>query len=222
MGDCPWCDHCQKRGHTKDTCWNIHRKLPTGRNLRPNHNSKAYHGGFIPVSQAFTLVEACKPIIMVLMDLETKTISKPKIAVKVSLPSSHFLSCSIVSLSIYTHSSINEKSEHKRMGITTSLSYLLFFNIILPTLTASPILFQGFNWESSKKQGGWYNFLINSIPELSASGITHVWLPPPSQSNASEVGNVKVNGKALKSKELCDTSKVEYVNLLNSIDLQNI
>ena len=44
MGDCPWCDHCQKRGHTKDTCWNIHRKLPTGRNLRPNHNSKAYHG----------------------------------------------------------------------------------------------------------------------------------------------------------------------------------
>ncbi|RVW61137.1 Alpha-amylase [Vitis vinifera] len=73
------------------------------------------------------------------------------------------------------------------MGITTSLSYLLFFNIILPTLTASPILFQGFNWESSKKQGGWYNFLINSIPELSASGITHVWLPPPSQSAASEV-----------------------------------
>ncbi|CBI32412.3 unnamed protein product, partial [Vitis vinifera] len=145
--------------------------------------------GFIPVSQAFTLVEACKPIIMVLMDLETKTISKPKIAVKVSLPSSHFLSCSIVSLSIYTHSSINEKSEHKRMGITTSLSYLLFFNIILPTLTASPILFQGFNWESSKKQGGWYNFLINSIPELSASGITHVWLPPPSQSNASEGKN---------------------------------
>ncbi|CBI32413.3 unnamed protein product, partial [Vitis vinifera] len=36
------------------------------------------------------------------------------------------------------------------------------------------------------------------------------------------LGNVKVNGKALKSKELCDTSKVEYVNLLNSIDLQNI
>lgn len=72
------------------------------------------------------------------------------------------------------------------MGITTSLSYLLFFNIILPTLTASPILFQGFNWESSKKQGGWYNFLIKSIPELSASGITHVWLPPPSQSAASE------------------------------------
>ena len=37
-----------------------------------------------------------------------------------------------------------------------------------------------------------------------------------------KVGNVKVNGKALKSKEVCDTLKVEYINLLISIDLQNI
>lgn len=22
----PWCDHCQKFGHTKDTCWKIHGK----------------------------------------------------------------------------------------------------------------------------------------------------------------------------------------------------
>lgn len=44
---------------------------------------------------------------------------------------------------------------------------------------------QGFNWESSKK-GGWYRSLTNSIPELSASGITHVWLPPPSQSVGPE------------------------------------
>ncbi|CBI32414.3 alpha-amylase [Vitis vinifera] len=72
------------------------------------------------------------------------------------------------------------------MDIATSLSCLLFFITILPALTASPILFQGFNWESSKKEGGWYNFLINSIPELAASGITHVWLPPPSQSVSPE------------------------------------
>ena len=44
---------------------------------------------------------------------------------------------------------------------------------------------KGFNWESSKK-GGWYNSLIKSIPELSAAGITHVWIPPPSQSVSSE------------------------------------
>ena len=45
---------------------------------------------------------------------------------------------------------------------------------------------KGFNWESSKKKGGWYNFLIKSIPEIAASGITHVWLPPPSHSASSE------------------------------------
>ncbi|RVW61134.1 Alpha-amylase isozyme 3B [Vitis vinifera] len=58
-----------------------------------------------------------------------------------------------------------------------------------PNLNGFSNIVSGFNWESSKKQGGWYNFLINSIPELSASGITHVWLPPPSQSNASEGKN---------------------------------
>jgi hypothetical protein len=44
---------------------------------------------------------------------------------------------------------------------------------------------QGFNWESAKK-GGWYNLLKQSAAELATSGITHVWLPPPSHSNASE------------------------------------
>lgn len=45
---------------------------------------------------------------------------------------------------------------------------------------------QGFNWESSNKQGGWYNSLLGSIPELAGAGITHVWLPPPSQSVAPQ------------------------------------
>lgn len=44
---------------------------------------------------------------------------------------------------------------------------------------------QGFNWESSNK-GGWYNSLKNSIPDLANAGITHVWLPPPSQSVAPQ------------------------------------
>ncbi|KAM1013204.1 hypothetical protein ACFX13_043959 [Malus domestica] len=54
--------------------------------------------------------------------------------------------------------------------------------------TGSPlcgISYPGFNWDSSKK-GGWYNTLKTSIPELADSGITHVWLPPPSHANGTE------------------------------------
>ncbi|KAL5808179.1 hypothetical protein ACOSQ3_028870 [Xanthoceras sorbifolium] len=29
----PWCDHCRRLGHTKETCWKIHRKLA---NWKPN------------------------------------------------------------------------------------------------------------------------------------------------------------------------------------------
>ncbi|CAJ2675420.1 unnamed protein product [Trifolium pratense] len=58
-----------------------------------------------------------------------------------------------------------------------SLLCLSFF----PLLASSALLFQGFNWESSNK-GGWYNSLKNNIGDLANAGITHVWLPPPSQS----------------------------------------
>lgn len=44
------------------------------------------------------------------------------------------------------------------------------------------ILFQGFNWESWKKQGGWYNFLKGQVSDIAKAGVTHVWLPPPSHS----------------------------------------
>ncbi|GMY28671.1 alpha-amylase-like isoform X1 [Fagus crenata] len=47
------------------------------------------------------------------------------------------------------------------------------------------VIQNGFNWESSNK-GGWYNLLKNSIPNLANAGITHVWLPPPSQSIAPQ------------------------------------
>ncbi|KAE8718133.1 hypothetical protein F3Y22_tig00110017pilonHSYRG00045 [Hibiscus syriacus] len=40
----------------------------------------------------------------------------------------------------------------------------------------------GFNWESCNKAGGWYNSLKNFIPDIANAGVTHVWLPPPSQS----------------------------------------
>ncbi|PPS07999.1 hypothetical protein GOBAR_AA12633 [Gossypium barbadense] len=50
----------------------------------------------------------------------------------------------------------------------------------------SVFFFQGFNWESSNKAGGWYNFLQSSVSDIANAGVTHVWLPPPSQSAAPQ------------------------------------
>ncbi|XP_049391170.1 alpha-amylase-like [Solanum stenotomum] len=58
----------------------------------------------------------------------------------------------------------------------------LILSFILPMCASSTVLFQGFNWESSNKQGGWYNSLINLVPDLAKAGVTHVWLPPSSHS----------------------------------------
>ncbi|KAG6509947.1 alpha-amylase isozyme 3D-like [Zingiber officinale] len=49
------------------------------------------------------------------------------------------------------------------------------------------ILFQGFNWESWRKEGGLYNYLKCQVNDLVKAGVTHVWLPPPSHS-VSEQG----------------------------------
>nr|GMD94586.1 alpha-amylase [Ipomoea batatas] len=43
---------------------------------------------------------------------------------------------------------------------------------------------QGFTWTSKDQAGGWWNWLITKVPDLADAGITHVWLPPPS--NARE------------------------------------
>ncbi|XP_062192649.1 alpha-amylase isozyme 3B-like isoform X2 [Phragmites australis] len=48
------------------------------------------------------------------------------------------------------------------------------------------VLFQGFNWESCKKQGGWYKFLQERVDDIANAGVTHVWLPPPSHSVAPQ------------------------------------
>ncbi|BAT05858.1 Os08g0473600 [Oryza sativa Japonica Group] len=50
------------------------------------------------------------------------------------------------------------------------------------SLAQAQVLFQGFNWESWRKQGGWYNFLHEKVEEIASTGATHVWLPPPSHS----------------------------------------
>ncbi|MCD7458747.1 hypothetical protein HAX54_039048 [Datura stramonium] len=54
--------------------------------------------------------------------------------------------------------------------------------ILLPAFASSTLLFQGFNWDSSGQDGGWWNHLIKLVPDLADAGFTHVWLPPPSNS----------------------------------------
>ncbi|XP_052145589.1 alpha-amylase [Oryza glaberrima] len=63
-----------------------------------------------------------------------------------------------------------------------SLSVLIVLLGLSSNLAAGQVLFQGFNWESWKENGGWYNFLMGKVDDIAAAGITHVWLPPPSHS----------------------------------------
>lgn len=44
--------------------------------------------------------------------------------------------------------------------------------------------FQGFNWESWRRR--WYLELATKASDLSQSGITAVWLPPPTESVAPQ------------------------------------
>ncbi|XWS21197.1 hypothetical protein CRYUN_Cryun30bG0034700 [Craigia yunnanensis] len=64
----------------------------------------------------------------------------------------------------------------------TSLCFISVFLFVFPSFASAALLFQGFNWESCNKAGGWYNFLQNSVSDIANAGVTHVWLPPPSQS----------------------------------------
>ncbi|VAI78148.1 unnamed protein product [Triticum turgidum subsp. durum] len=48
------------------------------------------------------------------------------------------------------------------------------------------VLFQGFNWESWKQSGGWYNMMMGKVDDIAAAGVTHVWLPPPSHSVSTQ------------------------------------
>uniref|UniRef100_A0A0E0NLC4 Alpha-amylase n=1 Tax=Oryza rufipogon TaxID=4529 RepID=A0A0E0NLC4_ORYRU len=67
-----------------------------------------------------------------------------------------------------------------------SLSLLILLLGFSSSLAAGQVLFQGFNWESWKENGGWYNMLMGKVDDIAAAGITHVWLPPPSQSVAEQ------------------------------------
>ncbi|PON94188.1 Alpha-amylase [Trema orientale] len=72
------------------------------------------------------------------------------------------------------------------MNSLISLCFFFLLVSLFPSFTTpTTILFQGFNWGSSDKPG-WYNSLKNTIPDLATAGITHVWLPPSSQSVAPQ------------------------------------
>lgn len=58
--------------------------------------------------------------------------------------------------------------------------------LVLLGLASGQILFQGFNWESWKQGGGWYNLLMGKVDDIAAAGVTHVWLPPPSHSVSTQ------------------------------------
>ncbi|KAK1317361.1 hypothetical protein QJS10_CPA05g00937 [Acorus calamus] len=52
------------------------------------------------------------------------------------------------------------------------------------TGTGREIVFQGFHWESCRRK--WYQELAPKAADLSQSGMTAVWLPPPTQSVAPQ------------------------------------
>ncbi|KAK7321694.1 hypothetical protein VNO77_32567 [Canavalia gladiata] len=64
-----------------------------------------------------------------------------------------------------------------------SLCFLCLCVSLFPSFSSPAILFQGFNWASSEKAGGWYNFLRTLVPDIADSGVEYVWLPPPSNSH---------------------------------------
>ncbi|KAL3655214.1 hypothetical protein CASFOL_001000 [Castilleja foliolosa] len=68
----------------------------------------------------------------------------------------------------------------------THITLCLFWFHLLRGGNFYTIVPGGFNWESSNKTGGWYNWLLKVVPDMAAAGVTHVWLPPPSQSVAPQ------------------------------------
>lgn len=49
------------------------------------------------------------------------------------------------------------------------------------------LLMQGFDWLSAKEpERGWWRKMTQRVEDIAALGVTHVWLPPPSQSVSPE------------------------------------
>lgn len=48
----------------------------------------------------------------------------------------------------------------------------------MPCGNGREVILQGFNWESWREDGSWYDKLASMAPSLSEAGFTAVWLPP--------------------------------------------
>ena len=48
-GNRPWCDHCKRMGHTKETCWKLHGKLV---DWRPSPRPYQHSQGNIATTEA--------------------------------------------------------------------------------------------------------------------------------------------------------------------------
>ena len=55
-----------------------------------------------------------------------------------------------------------------------------------PTGNGKEMLIQGFNWESARKKGRWYQTVTDLAPRLKELGFTTIWLPPPTNSVSEE------------------------------------
>jgi alpha-amylase len=75
------------------------------------------------------------------------------------------------------------------------------------------MMMQGFNWESWKENGGWYNFLMGKVDDIATAGITHVWLPPPSHS-VGEQGAVLCSLDPLRRRTIAGKIHAQVVELL--------
>ncbi|KAL6750310.1 glycoside hydrolase superfamily [Haematococcus lacustris] len=52
---------------------------------------------------------------------------------------------------------------------------------VIPGDYSKAVLMQAFGWDSCMK-GGWYKQVSSKVADIQAAGVTHLWLPPPSQS----------------------------------------
>ncbi|XP_054798989.1 alpha-amylase-like [Prosopis cineraria] len=69
------------------------------------------------------------------------------------------------------------------MKSLASFCFVFLCISLLPSFSSSSILFQGFDWASKDKAGGFYNYLKTQVPLIADLGVDYVWLPPPSNSD---------------------------------------
>ncbi|PRW59861.1 alpha amylase domain [Chlorella sorokiniana] len=86
---------------------------------------------------------------------------------------------------------------------------------IRPEGTGEEVLLQGFNWDSWKQQGGWFNHVAGRAEELATLGFTTIWLPPFTQSVSAE-GYLPGDLYNLNSKYGSETELIACVKALQN------